>query len=539
MGTLQVYQLLAHGSWLAFMFAYGACVGSLINVLVYRMPRGMPVIMPTSRCPACETKLTWRENIPVLGWLILHGRCRFCKSRISPEYPLVEALVGLLFVAAFVLWYLVPQGGVWGNAVFLGVDWSLVRPEWAVRDAFDGFPRSSWPEFIILCVLLGCLTAMTIVDAKTFTIPLQLPWAATLVGVVVHTAHAMGVQYLGWARFQTSPASVWAIATPGGGDPGSIRGWWWIGASLGAFAGLGLSMLFLHFRLMRRSFADYQQWEDAERAKAGLPISGADTPPSPPVQHLVSPDQDPGWEARGLLYFTLIWAGLVLVLGGIGSRIGPQFGVPPWAGTAVGALGGPLIAAGVLRLRRKPGNDVPDQESESPPQMWIQYPHARREMVKEILFLTPAIALGWVAGSVVAGWYGGGGGGVPPLWLSVLCGTLMGYLIGGGIVWAVRIGGSLAFGKEAMGLGDVHLMAGVGACVGWIDAALAFPLAAVVGLYWLVVAKIGGGGEGRAMPFGPYLAGATVLVVFGKPLVELGLGLVLGVQPGEAPIRLP
>ena len=110
----------------------------------------------------------------------------------------------------------------------------------------------------------------------------------------------------------------------------------------------------------------------------------------------------------------------------------------------------------------------------------------------------------------------------------------MGYLIGGGVVWGVRILGSLAFGKEAMGLGDVHLLAAVGACVGWIDAALALPIAAVVALYGMIVGAIITGAVGRALPFGPYLAGATVIIVLGKPLIEAGLTVLFG-----QPVNLP
>jgi leader peptidase (prepilin peptidase)/N-methyltransferase len=111
-----------------------------------------------------------------------------------------------------------------------------------------------------------------------------------------------------------------------------------------------------------------------------------------------------------------------------------------------------------------------------------------------------------------------------PLWLRVLAGVLLGYLIGGGVVWAVRIFGSLAFGKEAMGLGDVHLMAAVGACLGWIDATLAFFLAAFVGVAWAILARIVAGVGGRfvrTLPYGPFLAVATMLVLLTKPLLEI------------------
>ena len=92
-----------------FAFAFGSCVGSLVNVLVYRLPLGISVVTPPSRCPSCNTQLTWRENIPVFGWIFLKGKCRFCKAKISAEYPLVEAFVGLLFVTLYVLFYMLPE----------------------------------------------------------------------------------------------------------------------------------------------------------------------------------------------------------------------------------------------------------------------------------------------------------------------------------------------------------------------------------------------------------------------------------------------
>src|SRR5213592_4306664 len=91
-----------------FTFAFGACFGSLINVIAYRVPLGLNIVTPPSRCPACETRLTWRENIPIFGWMILGGKCRFCKSKISPEYPIVEAVVAFLFLLFYAVWYLLP-----------------------------------------------------------------------------------------------------------------------------------------------------------------------------------------------------------------------------------------------------------------------------------------------------------------------------------------------------------------------------------------------------------------------------------------------
>jgi prepilin signal peptidase PulO-like enzyme (type II secretory pathway) len=81
--------------WLAFL---GGCLGSFLNVLVYRWPRGMSVVWPGSRCPACRQSIRWYDNLPVLGWLRLRGRCRDCRAPISPRYPLVEAAAALALV---------------------------------------------------------------------------------------------------------------------------------------------------------------------------------------------------------------------------------------------------------------------------------------------------------------------------------------------------------------------------------------------------------------------------------------------------------
>lgn len=85
--------------WL-FAALVGAALGSFLNVCVYRLPEGLSVVRPRSRCPSCETPIRARDNLPVLGWLLLRGRCRACGARISAQYPLVELTVAALWVAA-------------------------------------------------------------------------------------------------------------------------------------------------------------------------------------------------------------------------------------------------------------------------------------------------------------------------------------------------------------------------------------------------------------------------------------------------------
>ena len=83
------------------VFWLGAAIGSFLNVVVYRLPAGLSLLYPPSRCPHCLTRLRKRENVPVLGWLWLKGRCNHCKSPISVRYPLVEAATGILFLLTF------------------------------------------------------------------------------------------------------------------------------------------------------------------------------------------------------------------------------------------------------------------------------------------------------------------------------------------------------------------------------------------------------------------------------------------------------
>jgi leader peptidase (prepilin peptidase)/N-methyltransferase len=86
---------------LAFVFTFGAIIGSFLNVCIARLPDGRSVVQPPSHCPKCQTFLAWYENIPILSYLFLTGRCRTCRVRISAIYPAVEVLTGALAVALF------------------------------------------------------------------------------------------------------------------------------------------------------------------------------------------------------------------------------------------------------------------------------------------------------------------------------------------------------------------------------------------------------------------------------------------------------
>ena len=92
------------GGWLvlSLAFALGACIGSFLNVCIYRLPQDESVLRPASRCPGCGTPIAWRDNIPLLSWFLLGARCRACRASIPARYPLVEAATGALAVLALV-----------------------------------------------------------------------------------------------------------------------------------------------------------------------------------------------------------------------------------------------------------------------------------------------------------------------------------------------------------------------------------------------------------------------------------------------------
>jgi leader peptidase (prepilin peptidase)/N-methyltransferase len=86
----------------AVSFIVGAMVGSFLNVCVYRLPKGESVVHPRSRCPKCEKSIVWYDNIPMVSWLMLGAKCRHCKTPISWQYPLVEAITAALFAGVYI-----------------------------------------------------------------------------------------------------------------------------------------------------------------------------------------------------------------------------------------------------------------------------------------------------------------------------------------------------------------------------------------------------------------------------------------------------
>jgi len=225
--------------WLlwAFLFILGTIVGSFLNVAVYRIPQYdrfwdslKGLIHPPSCCPRCRTPIQLRDNIPVLGWLLLRGRCRSCKMWISPQYPIIEFLNGLLFLLVY--WMEVPQGAF--ATLSESCLFTSLGPEVA-----PGLGSLSGGEFVLWryayhMILIEALLVATLIDLRLMVIPdgVTLPaMAIGLIGAVVfgclhlwpvwyqqpglaeHTKH-LGFEWLSHLVYNGPRIPAWVSTSP-------------------------------------------------------------------------------------------------------------------------------------------------------------------------------------------------------------------------------------------------------------------------------------------------------------------------------------
>ena len=134
-----------HAACAAWFFALGSVVGSFLNVCIYRIPWQKSVVWPDSRCPRCLNAIAARDNVPILGWIALRGECRRCKLPISARYPLVEALVGVLFLAVYYVDVWIAPGGLSGE-VFARLGYHLMLVSLLVAATFIDYDLQVIPD---------------------------------------------------------------------------------------------------------------------------------------------------------------------------------------------------------------------------------------------------------------------------------------------------------------------------------------------------------------------------------------------------------
>ena len=369
-----------------FIFAFGCCIGSFLNVVIYRLPRDKSLVSPPSACPACGKRIRPYDNIPLISWLLLGRKCRCCKAPISVRYFVVELLTGLVFVGIFYLYFRTDLRA--GTSPFLGGGWLI---------------------YLLHIILLAAFIAASAIDLELWVIPLPICWFVTLAGLIGSMLGSYIIDPADIHRYCLLPSTSDIFF-----KESTIAS-----LAVGAATGLAISWTLLATGLIKRS---YESEESGD-----------------------SPDR-------------------------------------------------------------------PENENATQPQF-----NHRLEMAREILFLLPIIVC-----SLLAYWLVKTGAGPASVrtWLASLSqkpaiagllGSLWGYFVGCGVVWATRILGTLAFGKEAMGLGDVHLMGAAGAVIGPLFVVMAFFIAPFFGLAWAVCQMFFK--KTRQIPYGPFLSLAVLTVI--------------------------
>ncbi|MBN2593866.1 MAG: prepilin peptidase, partial [Sedimentisphaerales bacterium] len=386
--------------WFVFIFAFGSCIGSFLNVVIYRMPRDKSLVTPPSSCPSCGKHIRCYDNIPLLSWLMLGRRCRNCKAPISARYFLIELLTALIFLGLFVLYFYTD-----------------------IRKSVQPFNERGWLIYLLHIIMLSAFVAASAIDLEHWIIPLAICWFVTAVGLIVSTVGPYVIDPTLIRAYSLLP-----VASVGTGS-----------LAVGGAVGLTISMGLLASGLLKRS---YETQENTENS------------------HVEQED-----------------------------------------------------------------NTAKENSGQSKEKVPEQHFNHRLEVFREITFLAPiifcSIAAYWIIGRAVSLEWQNNFPAQHPV-IAGFLGSLWGYFVGCAIVWGVRIFGTFAFGKEAMGLGDVHLMGAAGAVIGPLPVVLAFFIAPFFGLTWagfqMFFKKI------RQIPYGPFLSLGIFVVIILHDLILNRIG---------------
>lgn len=282
---------------LAFVFAFGCCIGSFLNVVIYRLPRGKSLVSPGSACPKCGRPIRWYDNVPLVSWLLLRAKCRRCKSPISPRYFVVELLTG---------------------SVFLGLYWVYFHSN--IHDS----TRVPGGQFVyaLHVILLAAFIAGSGIDLEFWIIPLSICWLVTAIGLI---GSAVGGYVINPKDIKE--LALLPVATPATGA-----------MALGAAVGLAIALILLKTGVLKRS---YEQAETGAHEEQGGKPDAAD----PHFNHRIE-------SLREIMFLTPIMLGSIVAYNIIGRHGGAGWWSrliqQPAAGGFFGSLFGYFAGCGII-----------------------------------------------------------------------------------------------------------------------------------------------------------------------------------------------
>lgn len=481
---------LAAGAWIIPVGVLGALVGSFLNVVIFRLPRGLSVSSPAwSFCPRCEKRLLPWHNVPIFGWLFLRGRCHFCEQPIPVVYPVVECLTALTFV---ITW----------DACFIGR-----------ADVAAGAEPVHWAYAASLIVMYAGLIATAGMDIESYSLDIRVPLFTLAVSAILRGLQGLAEPHQ--IGNNSLPPGLTCVALAGGA--GWLLGW-----------------------PLTRHLARRPTDEDATGNSESAPLgqggdsAGRETTATNPDGSVTAPCQaavplesaPASFQPLPVILLAAALLGLVVWVAA----------APQWPAQLVtfnaGQVRGFVAVSIILIVMILASMVARDADDEIVTTLERERVSARAIALRELICLVPAVAAGIGVFALLRGkeWLGLEWAALLRQFMgtaSSLTGATAGFVgasqaladaaIAAALGWAVRIGGTLAFGKEAFGTGDIYLMAAIAAAGGWFMMLIAFFASALLALVGVIATSMHK--SARAIPFGPWLGlGALAALYLERPL---------------------
>jgi leader peptidase (prepilin peptidase)/N-methyltransferase len=406
-----------------FLWLLGLCVGSFLNVVVYRLTVGLSIAQPRrSFCPRCRASIAWYDNIPLLSWLLLGGRCRHCRTPISVGYPLLEALTGLGFILVYHLLFI--------DHAREGV-------------ALTALPADA-PLLVAWLALVACLVACAAMDIASYAVDVRVTTLVLALGIVLHALWPRDAFLLPQAQTPTSAAAVAAFIV------GALMLWW------------------------------SARHHPADPSDDGLPPDAPATDLSPSEPRLARFGGGLGTVVFVLLAAWLVYATAV-------PRAGhPPMPNVPVAAALVAIFAVTVLAGGQQRLADEEIHAAIEEERPQARRMawhelkWL-LPAVTAAFVTYVAVASfPLFAGGW---EQAVGWQPTTAF-VPLAGAAV---AIRGAVIAAAAGWLLRIVFTLIYGREAFGVGDIYILAAAGATAGADIALLGLLLSVGIALAgWII-----------------------------------------------------